>query len=103
MRRRLSQAAGNSACRKVSSALSGPPVGDGLGTGVKRLTNRDPLTLVSIAYIQPITRAELNQFCGNEVGWDTIDHLQDLKFIGCSPPYELRSNDAMLSFWIICD
>jgi segregation and condensation protein B len=60
-------------------------VGDGLGAGVKRLTNSEALALVCIAYFQPITRGELSQFFGKEISRDTIAHLRELRFIGPGP------------------
>jgi chromosome segregation and condensation protein ScpB len=76
----------------------------GLGDDARPLSPTESLTLVGIAYYQPITRAELGQFFGKEVSRDTIGQLRALGFIGSGPrspqpgaPYTLVTTKAFLS------
>lgn len=57
----------------------------GLGAEVKSLSPSESRVLTCIAYFQPITRGELGQLFGREVGRDTIGHLRRLGFIAAGP------------------
>lgn len=57
----------------------------GLGEKVKPLSQAENLTLMAIAYFQPITRSELSQIFGKEIGRDTIADLRKLGFIAAGP------------------
>ena len=76
----------------------------GLGAETKPLSQSDALILMCIAYFQPITRGELNQFFGKEVSRDVIGHLRSLGFIAAgsrSPqpgaPYTYVTTKGFLS------
>ncbi|MER9776868.1 SMC-Scp complex subunit ScpB [Mesorhizobium sp. M0220] len=49
------------------------------------LTQSDVLVLMCVAYFQPITRAELSSFFGNEISRDLIGHLRDAGLIASGP------------------
>ncbi len=68
------------------------------------LSQSDGLALIAIAYLQPITRAELGQVFGQAVSRDTIGHLRRLGFIAAGPrspqpgaPYTYVTTPAFLS------
>jgi segregation and condensation protein B len=49
------------------------------------LSQSEVLVLMTIAYFQPITRAELSSFFGKEVSRDLIGHLRGAGFIASGP------------------
>ncbi|TIP10588.1 SMC-Scp complex subunit ScpB [Mesorhizobium sp.] len=49
------------------------------------LTQSEALVLMTIAYFQPITRAELSSFFGREISRDLIGNLRSAGFIGSGP------------------
>lgn len=49
------------------------------------LTQSEVLVLMSIAYFQPITRAELSSFFGKEISRDFIGHLRGADLIASGP------------------
>lgn len=70
----------------------------------KPLSQSESLTLMCIAYFQPITRSELGQVFGKEVSRDTVGHLRKLGFIAAGPrspqpgaPYTYVTTPAFLS------
>lgn len=70
------------------------------------LTQSEVLTLMTIAYFQPITRAELSSFFGKEISRDLIGHLRGAKLIASGPrsptpgaPYTyVTTKEFMLEF-----
>jgi len=52
---------------------------------VKPLSRAENLTLLCIAYFQPITRAQLGEFFAKEVSRDLIANLRRLGFIAAGP------------------
>lgn len=49
------------------------------------LTQSEILVLMCIAYFQPITRAELSSFFGEQISRDLIGHLRGVGLIGSGP------------------
>jgi chromosome segregation and condensation protein ScpB len=76
----------------------------GLGAKARPLSQSENLILMCVAYFQPITRGELGQFFGKEIGRDTIGHLRALGFVAAGPrspqpgaPYTYVTTPAFLS------
>ncbi|MFC3722820.1 SMC-Scp complex subunit ScpB [Neoaquamicrobium sediminum] len=71
--------------------LTRPVYGDAiraaLGTSERAvdLTQSEVLALMTIAYFQPITRAELSSFFGKEISRDLIGHLRGAGLIASGP------------------
>lgn len=59
--------------------------GDDGGNGASALTPTENLVVTAIAYLQPMTRAELSRFLGKEVSRDTIARLKRLDLVGAGP------------------
>ena len=55
------------------------------GPRLQPLSRTENLVLTAIAYFQPITRGELSQLFGKEVGRDLIGQLRALNFIAAGP------------------
>jgi segregation and condensation protein B len=49
------------------------------------LTPTENLVVTAIAYLQPVTRAELSRLLGKEVSRDTIARLKRLDLVGSGP------------------
>ncbi len=84
------------AIRAASGFLSEP--------GQKNLSQPEALVLMTIAYFQPITRAELSSFFGREISRDLVGHLRGAGFIGSGPrspsqgaPYTYVTTKSFLS------
>jgi segregation and condensation protein B len=67
------------------------------------LSQSEALVLMSIAYFQPITRAELSTFFGREISRDLIATLRSFGFVGSGPraprpgaPYTFVTTKAFL-------
>ncbi|RWO94291.1 MAG: SMC-Scp complex subunit ScpB, partial [Mesorhizobium sp.] len=67
------------------------------------LTQSEVLTLMTIAYFQPITRAELSSFFGKEISRDLIGNLRGFGLIASGPrsptpgaPYTYVTTKAFL-------
>jgi segregation and condensation protein B len=76
----------------------------GLGDQARPLSQSEMLVLTTIAYHQPITRGELSEFTGREVGRDLIGQLRTRGFIAGGPrspqpgaPYTFVTTSAFLS------
>jgi segregation and condensation protein B len=52
---------------------------------VPALTPTENLVVTAIAYLQPVTRAELSRLLGKEVSRDTIARLKPLDLVGAGP------------------
>jgi len=68
------------------------------------LSQSETLVLMTIAYFQPITRADLSSFLGREIGRDLIGNLRRASFIASGPrapqpgaPYTDVTTKAFLS------
>jgi segregation and condensation protein B len=68
------------------------------------LTQSEALVLMTIAYFQPITRAELSSFFGREISRDLIASLRGAGFVASGPrapqpgaPYTFVTTKAFLS------
>jgi segregation and condensation protein B len=79
-------------------------VAAGLGDEAKPLSQAESLTLMAIAYFQPITRSELSQIFGKETSRDLIGQLRRLGFIASGPrspqpgaPYTYVTTKAFLT------
>jgi segregation and condensation protein B len=75
-----------------------------LGDQLRPLSQSEMLVLTTIAYHQPITRAELSEFTGREVSRDVIGQLRSRGFIAAGPrspqpgaPYTFVTTPAFLS------
>ncbi|TIT20132.1 MAG: SMC-Scp complex subunit ScpB [Mesorhizobium sp.] len=90
--------------------LTRPVYGDAiraaLGTSERAvdLTQSEVLVLMTIAYFQPITRAELSSFFGKEISRDLIGHLRGAGMIASGPrsptpgaPYTYVTTKTFLS------
>jgi chromosome segregation and condensation protein ScpB len=72
----------------------------GLGDAVRPLSPTESLVLMAIAYLQPITRAELGRLLGKEISRDLIGALRSRGFIGSGP----RSPQPAAGFTLhLCD
>ena len=71
--------------------LTRPAYADAIRTAVGAseraidLSQSEMLVLMTIAYFQPITRAELSSFFGKEISRDLIGHLRGAKLIASGP------------------
>jgi chromosome segregation and condensation protein ScpB len=71
--------------------LTRPVYADAIRTGVGAseravdLSQSEVLVLMTIAYFQPITRAELSSFFGKEISRDLIGNLRGFGLIACGP------------------
>lgn len=70
----------------------------------KGLSETEALVLMTIAYFQPLTRAELSSFFGREISRDLIANLRQNDFIGSGPrspqpgaPYTYVTTSSFLS------
>ncbi|RWI32965.1 MAG: SMC-Scp complex subunit ScpB [Mesorhizobium sp.] len=90
--------------------LTRPAYGDAIGAalganerGQKNLSQSEVLVLLTIAYFQPITRAELSSFFGKEISRDLIGNLRGFGLIASGPrsptpgaPYTYVTTKAFL-------
>ncbi|SMF20414.1 segregation and condensation protein B [Xaviernesmea oryzae] len=79
----------------ASGAANAPPAD---------LTQHQALVLMTVGYLQPVTRAELSKIFGREVSRDTIAILRQLGFLASGPrsptpgaPYTYVTTPAFLS------
>lgn len=75
----------------------------GSGARTVELTRQEALALMTIAYFQPITRAELSAFFGREISRDLIGNLRGASLIASGPrapqpgaPYTYVTTDRFL-------
>ncbi|GAA4127224.1 chromosome segregation and condensation protein ScpB [Aminobacter aganoensis] len=87
--------------RAFADAIRAASVVDG---DVRPLSQSEALTLMCIAYFQPITRSELSTFFGKEVSRDLIATLRAQDFIASGPrapqpgaPYTYVTTKTFLS------
>ena len=72
----------------------------------RRLSQRETLTLTAIAYLQPVTRAEVSRLLGREVSRETIARLSRDGFLARGPrspepgaPYTYVTTTEFLNFF----
>jgi segregation and condensation protein B len=61
--------------KPASPPQSAPPIPDG-GDAIAELTRTETFALTAIAYLQPVTRAEISKLAGREISRDVIASLK---------------------------
>ncbi len=91
--------------KHLTRAVYGDAIRAALGTSERDvdLTQSEVLVLMTIAYFQPITRAELSSFFGKEISRDLIGNLRSFSLIASGPrsptpgaPYSYVTTNAFL-------
>ncbi|TIV48574.1 MAG: SMC-Scp complex subunit ScpB, partial [Mesorhizobium sp.] len=92
--------------KHLTRSAYGDAINAALGTGEqgqKNLSQSEVLVLLTIAYFQPITRAELSAFFGKEISRDLIGNLRGFGLIASGPrsptpgaPYTYVTTKAFL-------
>jgi segregation and condensation protein B len=82
----LVSVAGGFSMRTKKSFAEAIRAATGLGTDVRPLLSpSEGMVLMSIAYLQPVTRFELGLFLGREISRDLVASLRAQNFIGAGP------------------
>jgi segregation and condensation protein B len=73
---------------------------------VRKLSERENLVLLVIAYFQPVTRGEISAILGREISYDLLSSLRSRNLVGAGPrspqpgaPNTLITTSHFLSVW----